>query len=73
MPMIMVMPIMADMLSSVPVIQRPMKTADTETSDVARIASERVKLSKRNKSSKKTSAVAAANTCSRPLNATCCC
>ncbi len=66
MPMIMVIPIMAEIFNSVALTQRPANTADTASSAVTRMDSAMRKLSYMNSSSRNTSAAAAANTISKP-------
>ena len=73
MPTIIVMPIIEEMFSSMPVTHSPMNTTDSASSGVARIASATRKLSYRNSSRVNTSAIAASITMVRSRNACCCC
>ena len=73
MPTIIVMPIIAEMLSSMPVSHSPANTAGIASNGIARITSATRKLSYRNSSRVNTSAIAASITMLRPRNACCCC
>ena len=72
MPTTIVMPIMAEMLSSMPVSHNAMNTAGMASMGIATMASAMANRSYRNISSTKTSIKAATITTASPLKAACC-